>query len=105
MRLSLVRILTLSLAIAAVAAPAAAARPADPPPVHKVRAAQGFPPRPIIDRNPMPVSTPAPPAGTRTAGGSTDWLVVGPAAGLALLAAAAFAGLGVVRLRRGHAAA
>ena len=104
---SIIRTLTTAIAIAALAAPSALARPADTPPaVVKAAAAEqhtqvrGYPQRPVIDRPSYPPDTrPATPSTTQPAAtpstpedpGSNGITIAGIAA--ALLALAAIAGI------------
>jgi hypothetical protein len=107
MRHTLVRIATLSLALVALAAPAAIARPADPPPTPQQRLdraeAESFAVRPVLDRSPVTPNSPVKPVPHRDS--DVGWDTIGLLGGIGLLALAALAGVAVARLRRPHVTA
>jgi hypothetical protein len=84
MRRTTIRILALSLALLALAAPAAMARPAQDPPASV--------------QNTAAVPSPATEDGT-------DWTTLGLVGGIVLVALGAGAGIGGAHLRRRHATA
>ena len=96
---TLSRIAALSLALVALAAPTALARPDAP--AH--RAAAEFAPRPVLDRPSAPPSTrlaAKPPAtAAKATGHGTDWAPIGISLAAGLLAAGAAAGI-ATRTRR-----
>jgi hypothetical protein len=102
----LIRIATVSLAIVALAAPNAVARPADQPGGHAQRAvdARGFPVRPVLDRSPesagiRPTDVPVAPGGH-----GVDWTTIGIGLAGGLLGVGIVAGA-VLRTRRAGARA
>jgi hypothetical protein len=102
MRRNLIRIATLSLALVALGAPAAVARPAaDPAP--PVQHAAQFPERPVLDRSPVTPDSPAKPA--PPARGGVDWDTIGLFGGIGLVAVGALAGAAAARVRRTRVAA
>jgi hypothetical protein len=107
MRRTLIRTATLSLAVVALAAPTAGARPADPPPTPQQRLAQAeaesFAVRPVLDRSPVAPDSAVKPVPQRDSG--VDWDTIGLFGGIGLLALAALAGVAVARLRRTHVTA
>jgi hypothetical protein len=82
MRRTSIRIIALSLAILALAAPAALARPAQDPPVSVQQQQQAV-----------------------THDDGTDWNTLALVGGIVLVAVGAAAGLGAARIRRTHATA
>jgi len=94
---TLTRIAALSLALVALAAPTALARPDAP--AH--RATAEFAQRPVIDRPSAPPSTrlAAKPPATPATGHGTDWAPIGISLAAGLLAAGAAAGI-ATRTRR-----
>jgi hypothetical protein len=107
----IIRTITTAIAIAALAAPTALARPADPPPaVTKAAAAAkqqqdarladtgGYPARPVIDRpsyppNARPDITPEPVTPKPVADDSVAWTTIGLGIAGGLLAIGAIAGI------------
>jgi hypothetical protein len=98
------RTITTAIAIAALAAPTALARPADMPPAvakaaaEQAKQAQEFPTRPIVDRpsyppNALPQVTQTPVAPTPADEASTPWTAIGLGIAGSLLAIAAIAGI------------
>ena len=105
---TLIRIATVSLALVALAAPTALARPAETPVAPAQRSADtgGFPARPVLDRNPTPPSPRAPAAvPVAPADHGVDWTTIGLGVAGGLLAVGAVAGLAVRTRRAGSARA
>lgn len=106
---SLSRITSLSLALVALAAPTAVARP-DARATHSNRSAgsSGFPQRPVLDRNPSPPSSSQPTAAPGAALGGpadhgTDWATIGISLAAGLLTVGGAAGVARRTHRSGDA--
>ena len=104
---TLIRIATVSLALVALAAPTALARPAEmPAPAQRSADSGGFPARPVLDRNPTPPSPRAPAAvPVAPADHGVDWTTIGLGVAGGLVAVGAVAGLAVRTRRAGSARA
>ena len=103
---SLVRTAALALAIAALAAPAAFARPDVTPAATHAQGARhadtnGFAERPIIDRNPVAPSS-APVTVSVVSDRGIDWATIGIGIAGSLLAVGAIAGIAAYSRRAGR---